>query len=202
MTLLLTGFETFGRFASNPSWDALLYAREEGLLPHDSALARIPVEYATAFPALQMAVDEHSPTAIISFGLHGGMSGRGADTIYIETTPRNRDGAGLADNAGEMRRGSEVVPGAPETLQATFPAQNLVQSLKAAGFDAQYSDDAGSYLCNHLFYRMVHTYGDRFPCGFVHVPPVEEIGGIMTLKNLAKAVSIIADTLSRTENTQ
>lgn len=199
MMLLLTGFEPFGRFTRNPSWDALVYADERGWLPESCALEQIPVDYASAFSVLAAAVDRHSPRAIVSFGLHGGMLNREEATIYIETTPRNRDGAVKPDNAGVKRDNVEIIKGAPPTLEASFPARALVQSLQEAGFTAALSDDAGAYLCNHLFYREVHTYGERFACGFVHVPPVRDSGGSMHLEDLARATAIIADVMIGTQ---
>jgi pyroglutamyl-peptidase len=194
MRLLLTGFEPFGDFATNPSWDALQLAVAEELFEPEVVLARLPVAYSHVFPAWEAAA-ACRPDAAISFGLHGGLKGRGAATVYVETTARNRDGASKADNTGVTRAAQPIVQGAPETLAASFPAQSLHAALKEAGFDAQLSNDAGAYLCNHLFYRAAHS--SRFPYGFVHVPPVDTMGGVLTLIELARAMSVVANTLAR-----
>lgn len=190
--LLLTGFEPFGRHRANPSWDALQLARELGLLSDDVHLACIPVTYDGAFPALEAAVERVQPAALLCFGLHGGMKGRGAATIYVEARARNRDAAGLADNAGKTRAGQEIRPGRPEALNGTIPAAEMTRALAAEGFESEVSEDAGAYLCNHLYYRALEGYGGRFPCGFVHVPPVEEDGGILRRESLARAMSVMA----------
>ncbi len=190
--ILLTGFEPFGKHTSNPSWDGLQLARSEGMLGDAVFLARIPVSYAEAFPALEAAVERHNPDALVSFGLHSGIKGRDSATLYIETTARNFDAADKPDNRGETRRGTEIVPGAAETIQSTLPAQALVAALNEAGCTAAESEDAGPYLCNHLYYRAMHQFGGRFPCGFVHVPPVEGNDGSIKLIDLARAMSVIA----------
>jgi pyroglutamyl-peptidase len=194
MKLLLTGFEPFGDFATNPSWDALQLAAREKLFEAEVVLARMPVAYATIFEAWQAAA-ACAPDAAISFGLHGGLKGRGAGTIYIETTARNRDGASKADNTGVARAAQPIAADGPATIAASLPAQTLRESLKEAGFDAQLSDDAGAYVCNHLFYRAAHSA--RIPYGFVHVPPVDTLGGTLTLDQLARAVAVVANTLAR-----
>jgi pyroglutamyl-peptidase len=194
MKLLLTGFEPFGDFATNPSWDALHLAARQDLFDAEVILARIPVTYASAFETWQTAA-KFGPAAGISFGLHGGIKGRGAATIYIETTARNRDGATKADNAGITRAAQPIAASGPATIAATFPAQALCDSLKDAGFDAQLSDDAGAYLCNHLFYQA--SLDARFPYGFVHVPPVDSMGGMLSLSDMARAMATLANTLAR-----
>lgn len=194
MKLLLTGFEPFGDFAANPSWDALQLAARRELFETEVVLARIPVTYASAFETWQAAA-KFGPGACISFGLHGGIKGRGASTIYIETTARNRDGASKADNAGITRQAQPIAPSGPETIPATLPSQRLCDSLKQSGFEAQLSNDAGAYLCNHLFYRAAQSA--TFPFGFVHVPPVNTMGGVLSLDDLARAMAVLANTLAR-----
>jgi len=195
--LLLTGFEPFGSFETNPSWDALALARGHGLLGPRVALARIPVVYATAWAAFEAALAQHKPSAAVSFGLHSGLSGRDATTLYVECTARNRDGAQKADNAGETRAARSIDESAPATLPATVDAQALVNALNKEGFSAVASDNAGAYLCNHLFFRGAQALQGRIPYGFVHVPPLDTQGGVLTLERLAHAVAIIAEVVGR-----
>jgi len=193
--LLLTGFEPFGAWADNPSWDALLFAREHGMLEGlDVTLAQVPVSYAGAWPAFERAFAGHD--AVVSFGLHGGMR-REQTTIYVETTARNRDGAAKADNDGIEHPAQPIAPDGPDTLPARLDAQGLVHRLVTAGFSAELSDNAGEYLCNHLFYRALNGLAPGIACGFVHVPPVQSIGGTLSLERLAEAVSLIAQEVAQ-----
>jgi pyroglutamyl-peptidase len=190
---LLTGFDPFGEWASNPSWDALVRADQLGLFGDlQVELVRAPVTWDGAFEALESAVANTAPDFAISFGLHGGMKGRGADVIYVETTARNRDGAPKPDNAGIQRAALPIDADGPDTLPTGLPTARIVKALLADGFSAEPSGDAGAYLCNHLFYRGALSFGGRFPYGFVHVPPVESLGGSLTLDRLAAAVALIA----------
>lgn len=194
--ILASGFEPFGKFGTNPSWDALKLASEKNLLPPDTHITRVPVDYETTFDNFATSVEAIKPEAAVSFGLHGGMKDRGIDVIYIEVTAKNIDDSRIADNQGQKRH-LPIIDGALDTMPATFPENALLDALKEAGFNAQLSEDAGAFLCNHLFYRGLHAYSGRFPYGFVHVPPVDTMGGVLSLHELARAMGIIVNNLGR-----
>jgi len=195
MKLLLTGFEPFGGFKTNPSWDALQHAADQGLFEAEVSLQRIPVRYDGAFAALEAALHAARPDAAISFGLHGGLNGREPTTLYLETTARNRDGATKPDNDGVSREAAPIVVGGPDVIAASLPAGAMLAALGEAGFHAELSDDAGAYLCNHLFYLGARRL--KIPYGFVHVPPVDSMGGVLSLAQLARAAATLANTLAR-----
>lgn len=213
--VLLSGFEPFGSFKTNPSWDALVLAQSEGLLGENVSIVQIPVTYTDAARVFANAVEEHRPECAISFGVYGSredspsfqqandLDGKTSPStcIYVESLARNRDSAGKPDNAGVNRTGGAIVPDGPETIAASFPASELRQSLKEAGYSCEISDDAGGYLCNHLFYRGMHAFGASIPYGFVHVPPVVSMGdnvnGSLTLQQLAQAMADMAKTLAK-----
>lgn len=185
--LLLTGFEPFGSFKRNPSWDALELAHKRALLPGVTLkLVRIPVTYKDAFAVFERAAKMFAPDVAVSFGVHGS---RDARTIYLERTARNRNGA-VTDNRGTAAPGIIVPRGKPEIV-TRFPVQGLHLQLKEAGYAAEYSDDAGAYLCNNLYYRASRAFSRRFPVLFVHVPPVGGQGRL-SLGQLARAVAIVA----------
>ena len=193
-TLLLTGFEPFGDWEINPSFDALKLAAKTELFDLTDVnieIAEVPVAYDSAFEALDGLVQEIKPDAILHFGLHGGMS-RGKDVFYIETTARNRNGAHKPDNSGIQRDDGAIIDGAPDELPSSLPVSAMRDVLKTEGFQAELSDDAGGYLCNYLFYRSVHAYGQNFNCGFVHVPPVDTQGGVISLERMAIAAATLA----------
>jgi pyroglutamyl-peptidase len=48
----------------------------------------------------------------------------------------------------------------------------MVEALASRGIDAERSDDAGGYVCNDLYYRLLHVL--RVPALFVHVPDLPE----------------------------
>lgn len=194
--LLLTGFDKFSTFKSNPSYDAVVLAQETGLfdrLPLRVKIAQLPVVFETAFEVFAAEVEALNPVAAVAFGVHFGGATRYRDgAFYMEELARNVAHATRPDMSGNVRS-LLTVPGGPETIPATLPMSEIARRLRDAGFDANMSADAGDYLCNHIFYTGMHAYGARFPFGFVHVPPTLEHGGTISLERLAQGMAVIAE---------
>ena len=198
--ILLAGFGPFGDFNSNPSYDALIHAANSAMFadtPAEVSCLQVPVIYDSAFEVLAAGVESIQPQGVVCFGLHSGLVGRNSGTFYVETTARNRNGAAKGDNNGEHRGTGDIVSGAPREILSTLRCAELVLELREAGFSAESSDDAGAYLCNYIFYRGAEAYAGRFPFGFVHVPPVNEIGGILGISDVARAVAVITRAVAK-----
>jgi pyroglutamyl-peptidase len=167
--LLLTGFEPFGGDDCNPSQIAVEALAADP--PPGCALATeiLPVSYARATTALDAALRRHRPAIVLATGLAAGRS-----AISIERQAVNRDDAALADNDGVRRSGVKVLAQAPETYAATVPTAELAAAVAAAGVAVELSDDAGGFVCNHLFFQARHwaetRWDGRLQVGFIHLP--------------------------------
>lgn len=172
MRLLLAGFEPFAGLAENPS---ALLATALAASPPDGVLAVpmvLPVEYARAWPDLLAGIGRHGPDMVIATGLAGGRAGLSVERLAI-----NLDDGAAADNAGEQRRDRPILAGAPLAYAATLPVRAMVAASLAAGVPASVSLSAGSFVCNHVFFRLCHHVATEQPglrCGFVHVPWLPE----------------------------
>ena len=138
----------------------------------------LPTDYRRSWAKLRRLCASFAPDMVVHFGL----SAR-ADRIRVEDwarntiDPRKPDASGFAPRLGRAARS-----GAP-VLQSTFPAADIVAALKAAGFDAELSDDAGDYVCNATLYRsLAHARAGR-RVGFIHVPP----GRVLSAPRLREA---------------
>lgn len=166
--ILLTGFQPFGDHAVNPT--ALLMERlagEPGIVT-----AVLPVEYDACGAAFAALLEEHQPAAALCFGLAAG-----SEYIKIERLAWNRDESEQADNAGVVRTDDAIVPDGPTAYGSTLPVPTLVRELAIAGLPVTFSDHAGGFVCNHLFYRarhLIETADLDVPMGFVHLPPLPE----------------------------
>jgi pyroglutamyl-peptidase len=52
-----------------------------------------------------------------------------------------------------------------------------VEAMLAAGIPAELSLSAGSFLCNQVFYELMHhlaIHNDPLPAGFIHLPMLPE----------------------------
>ena len=55
---------------------------------------------------------------------------------------------------------------------ATVPIKAILLAVRAAGIPAAISQTAGTYVCNHLFYGLMHALRrtPRVRGGFIHIP--------------------------------
>lgn len=174
--ILVSGFEPFGGQTQNPTQllcerlarEALLGDEPERVVPPGVAVRSVvlPVTFAGAYPRLREEIHAFAPHVVIAFGQAGGRA-----AIELERVAINCDDAELADNAGERPRDRVIVEGGPPALFSTLPLRALQGELAAAGIPARISNSAGTFVCNHLFYRLMeeHRFSIRL-CGFVHVP--------------------------------
>lgn len=167
MKTLVTGFEPFGGDRVNPSFEALTRLPPRlGAL--DIATRSLPVIYGAALPALRQAIADTAPDIVLCTGLAGGRS-----ELSLERVAINSDDARIPDNDGNQPIDQPVVAGAPAAYFATLPIKAAVRALREAGLPAAVSNSAGTFLCNHVFYGLMHeaaVAGGRFRGGFLHVP--------------------------------
>jgi len=166
--ILLTGFEAFGPYKTNPTRN--LAARLDGEWAGAARIVSriLPVSIARIEAALDAALDEVQPVAILALGLADGES-----CIRLETAAQNALKFPYPDNDGKSPTG-KIDRTAPATRQATLPYPAILKGLLAAGIPARLSHDAGRYLCNAALFHLLARAGKR-PCGFVHVPATPEM---------------------------
>ena len=88
--------------------------------------------------------------------------------------------ARIADNAGMQPEEQPVVPGGPAAYFSTLPVKCLANAIRAAGIPAAVSNTAGTFVCNALYYRVLHfaaQWQPRLRACFLHVPATPEQAG-------------------------
>ena len=165
-TVLLTGFEPFAGDHHNPSGEAvsLLASGWEG--PEDLVTAVLPVTFAGAATELERLLTAHEPDVVVATGLAGGRA-----AVSVERVAVNLLDARIPDNAGLQPVDTASIEGGPAALFASLPVKAIVRTVTDAGIPAELSLSAGSFVCNHVFYRAAAwaaASGAR--AGFLHVP--------------------------------
>lgn len=166
--VLLTGFEPFGGAQVNPSWLAVKRLHGRVIRGHRIVAGRLPVVFARSLPALQWQLKKVKPALVICVGLADGRT-----EITPERVAVNLDHARIADNAGRKPADKRIVPGGPTAYWSTLPVKAIVRALRKRGIPARVSRSAGTYVCNHVFYGLMHELvrsGNRVRGGFIHVP--------------------------------
>lgn len=173
--VLISAFEPFGGRRENASEEVMkaFFATWESTPSNERAYdvrtLKLEVAYDIAPQALNAEMNRYEPDVVISLG-------ESPDAQYrLEHRARNRDDTPFADNRGVVRMGDKIIPGAPDWLMSRLPVSTLRRDLMAAGLPVIESRDAGSYLCNHLFFHLMHdvTSEPEFRNvmgGFIHVP--------------------------------
>ncbi|UOD27382.1 pyroglutamyl-peptidase I [Massilia violaceinigra] len=165
-TVLLTGFEPFNKETINPAWEAVRsLAGHEGV-GYRVEVRQLPCVFGAAGEVLRAAIDELRPGVVIAVGQAGGRVDLSVERIAI-----NIDDAPIPDNAQCQLIDQPVVEGGPAAYFSTLPIKAIVSALREGGLPASVSQTAGTFVCNHVFYSLMHqTAGTDVRAGFIHIP--------------------------------
>lgn len=174
--ILLTGFDAFGGATLNPSWLAVKALHGRQILGHTVVAAQLPTVFDASLKELNALLKQHRPALVVCVGQAGGRSAMSLERVAI-----NVNDAPIADNAGGQPVDTPVKPGAPAAYFTTLPIKAMLMALQAEGVAAEVSQTAGTFVCNHVFYGLMHTLATRHELkhtrgGFIHVPWLPEQG--------------------------
>ncbi|SMF15002.1 MULTISPECIES: pyroglutamyl-peptidase I [Paenibacillus] len=170
--LLLTGFEPFGGEPINPAVEAMRRLQGRVIGSFEIVGLELPTVFGQSTERLLAAVQQHEPAVVIALGQAGGREG-----ISFERIAVNLNDANIADNAGNQPVDEPVVPEGPAAYWTTLPVKRMVDRLRNEGIPASISLSAGTFVCNHLFYGLMHhlaVTGKSIRGGFIHVPYLPE----------------------------
>lgn len=195
--VLLAGFDPFGGEPLNPSWEAVRRLDDDMVRGHRLHALQLPTEFGRSLRALRRALVRTSPALIVCVGQAGGRS-----HISLERIAINVDDARIADNAGKQPVDKPVIRGAPAAYFSTLPIKAQLRALQAAGLPAEVSQTAGTFVCNHVFYGLMHALREKpqIRGGFVHIPflPEQAIAhpgaASLSLDTVVAGLRLIVDT--------
>ena len=198
MKLLLTAFEPFGGETMNPAQEAvrLVPDRVGGV---DIVKAELPVVFGQAMDKAAEIIAREKPDAVLCIGQAGGRA-----AITPERVAINVDDASIPDNAGNQPIDRPIVPEGPAAYFSTLPVKAMVEAIRQAGLPASLSNSAGTYVCNHLMYGVLHLLATRYPGvlgGFMHVPYAhQQVLGrpapSMSLEDIAKGIGAAIEAIA------
>src|SRR5450830_709233 len=169
LRILLTGFEPFERDPVNPSWEvaqALNGSVCDGATVH---AVQLPCAFGPAIDRLDEALVQWQPQLVLALGLAGGRS-----EVSLERVAINVIDARIADNAGQQPIDTSVGHGAPAAYFSTLPIKAIVRDLRGAGLPGAVSNTAGTFVCNQVFYALMHRLAyeparSQTRAGFIHL---------------------------------
>ena len=191
--LLITGFQPFDGESVNPALEVAKGLQGKTINGYEVIAREFPVVRFEALKAVQAAIEELQPNAVITIGQAGGRP-----DITVERVGINIDDFRIPDNKGNQPIDEPVVAGGPVAYWATLPIKKMVANVKAQGIPASVSNSAGTYVCNHLLYGLLHyltTQGKTaIPAGFIHIPYLPEQMAVRSGKD-AQVATMSLDTL-------
>jgi pyroglutamyl-peptidase len=189
-TVLITGFGPFPGAPFNPTGPLAqrLAARRRPALADVTRIVHVfRTSYAAVDAEVPRLIARHRPDVLLLFGL-----ATRTPYLRIETRARNAVSATVSDAGGRILRTTGIRPCGPIALQGRAPFARLAQAARAARVPVRLSRNAGSYLCNYLYWcALEHQPRGPSPLVvFVHVPLVNRMGsgrGKLTLDDLVRA---------------
>jgi pyroglutamyl-peptidase len=169
--VLLTGFDPFGGEAINPSWLAASALDGEVIAGHRVVAMQRPTAFARAARALRAALRRHQPALVLCVGQAGGRA-----CLSLERVAVNVVDARIRDNDGAQPVDVPCVKGAPAAYFGTLPVKAMHRALVDAGIPAEVSNTAGTFVCNHVFFVLMHALAAHASVrgGFMHIPYLPE----------------------------
>jgi pyroglutamyl-peptidase len=169
-TVLLTGFEPFNGATINPAWEAVRALegwRGDGFAVE---VRQLPCAFGAANEVLRQALDEVRPDLVIAVGQAGGRA-----ELSLERVAINVDDAPILDNAGLQPIDASIAADGPAAYFSTLPIKAIARAMRERGLAAGVSQTAGTFVCNHVFYGLMHhAAGLPVRAGFIHVPYLPE----------------------------
>lgn len=196
--ILITGFDAFGGQELNPT-EEIIKQLPNQVLGWQIETRILSTVFGKASQQLEYAISQLHPTYVIAMGQAGGRQG-----ITIERVAINIDDARIPDNEGHQPIDQPISLSGQPAYFATLPIKRMVKSLNDHSITASVSNTAGTYVCNHVMYRLLEILSKSFPYtkgGFIHVPylpsQVETNTNLpsMALSEMVKALEIVIQTM-------
>ncbi len=187
--LLVTGFGVFPGAPENPTAWAMSQLEKSGWQPDGARLVvrTLPVTFDLWDAVMAPLLEELKPDGVVSFGLSAKATG-----VTLESTARNAVATDRPDFAGACAGSACVDEQGPQIHPTRLPLTDIVSALRRAGIPVARSDDAGDYLCNMLFYRLMAA--GPAVSGFIHVPYLEsQVARLKATGHAINAASTLTD---------
>lgn len=183
MRVLITGFEPFGSRSLNNSWEIIKsFEDREGI-----DILLLPVSFSRAH---KIAIDK------ISKGNYGliimiGETSSNNDYIRLERLAINLKDSINPDNDGEVANENPLLHNCSNAYFTKFSVKESAKYLKELGYKVKVSNSAGTFVCNSLYYHVLHflnTNNAPSTALFIHVPATTEILSLENMKNTLEAL--------------
>ena len=175
-SVVICGFDHYDDVSVNPSYEVPKALAERGTDGLDDVeltinAVSLPVSFTKAWPALRETIEATQPNIVIATGLkhaaRGVMLERCATNLMDTATPD-------VDNVTPKR--APIDPQGPAAYWTRLPLRSILKDFTRDGIPSTLSSDAGTFVCNSLFYNLLNwaSTQEKVLAGFVSFPLVSE----------------------------
>jgi len=185
--VLVTGFEPFGVYLTNPS--QLIAETLNGSTLNDAEIIGIvlPIDFDKSVEITRDAIEQYHPDMVISLGLH-------AKSPMIEVEKIGFNLKRYQKDDGTWSFPQRIDKNGPFLRITSLKTNDIARKIRDANIPARQSFFAGMYICNALFYEVLGFAEDQnlnSTIGFIHVPLLDsQSPSGMPLETMVDAVKI------------
>ncbi|MFC2746555.1 MAG: pyroglutamyl-peptidase I [Parascardovia denticolens] len=194
--VVVCGFEWYEDVEVNPSAEVCQTLAREGIIADKPEVnievtsVLIPLSFQKAWPTLKTTLDAIGPDIVIATGLK-----THAQSILLERCATNLIDANRPDADDAQPRRVPIIPDGPQAYWTRLPLHAVIQRFAEDKIPASLSSHAGTFVCNSLFYQLLH-WADQRPrtlAGFVSLPLVNQPHGYTPGMSLGRMVDAVRD---------
>lgn len=174
ISVVLSGFDPYPDLAVNPCKEVPQALAGEHVI--DDAAVEVtpvvlPVSFELAWPILERTLKEVTPDIVIATGFKHSTRG-----IAMERCAVNHVDSRRADALNVVPERGPIDPEGPAAFWTRLPLRAILGQFATHGIAATLSSDAGTFVCNALFYDLLKWASDqrKVLAGFVSFPVVVE----------------------------
>ncbi|MCE2570211.1 pyroglutamyl-peptidase I [Motilimonas eburnea] len=173
-SILVAGFEPFNGQSVNPASEVLPLLANTSLTNAVVHCQTLPVIGAAAHEKLMTYIEQYQADIVLVLG-----QAAGRDKLTLERVAINVDDYPIKDNAGEQPLDQPIVRHGPAAYFTTLPIKSMTHAMNNANVPSAISNTAGTFVCNHIFYRTLHSLATELTTrkvvmGFMHLPLLPE----------------------------
>jgi len=167
MKILVTAFEPFNKEKLNASQEVLKK------LPEQENIQKLllPVVFRECFIRVYREMEKTHFDYVLMLGESGGRA-----SVSLERIAVNIADSSIPDNKGNIPKGERIFPDGENAYFTTLNLKTAKDTLNKNGIPVQISNSAGLYVCNNLFYGVMHYIKKndlKTKAGFMHIPFLE-----------------------------
>lgn len=162
--ILITAFDAFGQDSLNASFE-LLKALPNKINDKEIIKLQIPTIRYRSFETIQQFLKTEKVDYILALGQAGNTR-----HLRFEKVAINLDDFRIKDNANQQPIDEKIIEDGENAYFCSLPLKSYLSLLQEKNIPAQMSYSAGTFVCNHVMYQLLHHYPNS---GFIHVPQIE-----------------------------